>query len=89
MTLYLQKSKFFRRLNMSEATKVFKTSIVPAGESLEPVRTAKLTANSLTIEVFHVACFLVVFSFIFAGLWKRAVRAEKEERVSSTSQVNA
>ncbi|MDD0853587.1 hypothetical protein HBN50_10780 [Halobacteriovorax sp. GB3] len=63
----------------TKTVKVYPTSIVPKGEKLEPVRTAKYTASSLQVEVFHIGCFVVIFAFIFAGIWKAALRAEKAE----------
>ena len=68
--------------------KVFKSSIVPAGETIEPLRSSK-AIDSLTIELFHIACFLVIFSFLFAGLWRRAVKMEKREKTSNLSEVKA
>lgn len=75
---------------MSNTTaKVYETSIVPKGEQIEPVRTANKVANSTTIEVFHIMCFLGVFAFIFAGIWKRAVAQERAEKSSATDKVRA
>lgn len=57
--------------------KVYETSIIPPGSQIEPVREAKHIASSSTLEVFHIMCFLGVFAFIFAGIWRRAVAIEK------------
>lgn len=72
-----------------ENTKVYETSIVPKGEMLEPVRETAYVASSLTIEVLHVMTFFVIFAFIFAGIWKAAVRMEKREKEGSKSKVTA
>lgn len=72
-----------------QTNKVYKTSIVPAGEALEPVRTAKYVANSITIEVFHVACFIGVFAFIFAGIWKKALAQDRAEKAAASNKIKA
>lgn len=75
---------------MSTSTvKVYETSIIPAGSQIEPVREAKNVASSMTIEVFHILCFLGVFAFIFASIWKRAVAMERAEKSEATQNVKA
>lgn len=72
-----------------ENVKVYETSIIPKGEMIEPVRTAKYVAPSLTIEVLHIATFFVIFAFIFAGIWKSAVALERREKAGSRSKATA
>lgn len=69
--------------------KVFKTSIVASNSNLEPVRPSKNVASSMTIEVFHIACFIGVFAFIFAGIWKKAVAMDRAEKQAASSEVKA
>lgn len=66
--------------------KVYKTSIVPKGEAMVPVRPSGFVASSVQIEVLHIAVFILVFFCIFGGIWKAAVKNEKDEenRVNST-----
>lgn len=73
----------------TKAIKVYETSIIPAGSQIEPVREAKHIASSTTIEVFHIMCFLGVFAFIFAGIWKRAVAAERSSKREVAQELNA
>ncbi|EQC44019.1 hypothetical protein [Bacteriovorax sp. Seq25_V] len=73
----------------NQTVKVYQTSIVPKGEALEPVRPSKNVASSMTIEVFHIACFLGVFAFIFAGIWKKAVAMDRAAKAEATNKVNA
>ncbi len=62
------------------SAKVFKTSIVPDNSWIYPVRNQEMIASSLSIEVFHVACFIGVFAFIFASIWKTAVAIDRKEK---------
>lgn len=66
--------------------KVYETSIVPKGEKMVPARSHEMIASSLQIEVIHIIMFFIILFGIFAGLWKSAVQAEKEEenRANST-----
>lgn len=54
--------------------KVYKTSIVPDGGRIEPLRDHKTIASSFQIEVLHIAVFVGVLFFIFGGLWKAATK---------------
>ena len=69
--------------------KVFKTSIVASNSNLEPVRPSKNVASSLTIEVFHIACFIGVFAFIFAGIWKKAIAMDRAEKQTAGAKAKA
>ena len=73
----------------AQVAKVFKSSIVPTGEALEPVRTAKYIASSMTIEVIHILCFIAVFAAIFAGIWKKAVAMDRAEKANASQKVKA
>jgi len=66
--------------------KVYKTSIVPKGETMVPARPAGIVATSMQIEVVHIGVFILVFFCIFGGIWKAAIQKEKDEenRVNST-----
>jgi hypothetical protein len=65
--------------NETTNVKVYETSIVPKGEVMVPARTHEMVATSLQIEVVHILVFFIILFAIFAGLWKSAVLAEKEE----------
>ncbi|OIQ17147.1 MAG: hypothetical protein BM556_13115 [Bacteriovorax sp. MedPE-SWde] len=73
----------------AQNTKVFTSSIVPAGEQIVPVRPSKNVASSMTIEVFHIACFIGVFAFLFAGIWKKAVAMDRAEKKAAANKVEA
>jgi len=62
---------------MSNAIKVYETSIVPPGGRIEPIRSHKTIASSTQIEVLHIAVFVGVLFFIFGGLWKAAKATKK------------
>ena len=62
---------------MSNAIKVYETSIVPPGGRIEPIRSHKTIASSTQIEVLHIAVFVAVLFFIFGGLWKAAKATKK------------
>lgn len=49
---------------------VHKTSIVPKGGVMEPLRPTKSAMSSLGIEVIHIAVFLLVLVFLFGGILK-------------------
>jgi hypothetical protein len=68
---------------------VFKSSIVASNTNLEPVRPSKNVASSMTIEVFHIACFIGVFAFIFAGIWKKALAMDRAEKKTAAAKVEA
>ncbi|ATH08420.1 hypothetical protein BIY24_10805 [Halobacteriovorax marinus] len=65
--------------------KVYETSIVPKGEEMVPARKHEMIASSIQIEVVHVLVFFIVLFGIFGGLWKSAVKAEKEEENKANS----
>lgn len=62
-----------------QAVKVYKTSIIPEGGRMEPLRDHKMIATSLQVEVVHIIVFLAVISFIFGGLWKAATASAKKQ----------
>ncbi len=70
----------------NENVKVYETSIVPKGEVMVPARNHEMVATSLQIEIVHILVFFIILFAIFAGLWKAAVKAEKDEenRANST-----
>ena len=51
---------------------IHKTSIIPAGGHIEPIRSHKTIATSGQIELLHIAVFITVLFSIFGGLWKAA-----------------
>lgn len=65
--------------------KVYETSIVPKGEKMVPARKHEMVATSMQIEVVHILVFFIILFGIFAGLWKAAVKAEKEEENKANS----
>lgn len=83
------KNYFGDTLMSTSTVKVYETSIIPPGSQIEPVREAKNVASSMTIEVFHVLCFLGVFAFIFAGIWRRAVAQERAAKNQVSEGVKA
>ena len=62
---------------MSNVNKVYKTSIVPEGSVIEPVRDHKMIASTTAIEVLHVLVFFAIIAFIFGGLWKAATKKKE------------
>jgi len=56
----------------TKAIKVYPSSIVPAGQKLEPVRDAKFIASSFSVELVHIIVFVTLITVIFGGLWKVA-----------------
>jgi hypothetical protein len=74
---------------MSTTNKVYKTSIVPQGETLVPARKDQMTATSMQIEVVHVAIFVFVLYAMFIGIWKAAAKTEKDaENKAAASGLN-
>lgn len=67
---------------MSNATKVYETSIVPPGGRIEPLRTHKTIASVTQIEVLHIAVFVGILFFIFGGLWKAATATKKSAAIA-------
>lgn len=65
-------------------TKVFASSIVPATEKLEPIRTNQEQMSSVTIELVHIISFLVVIYFIFGRSIIKALKKEKRHSIKST-----
>ncbi len=55
----------------------FPPSIVPPGEKLEPTRPMAAHISSLTIEVFHVFCFIALVVFISGVLFKAKCKSIK------------
>lgn len=74
---------------MSNTVKVYKTSIVPKGEQMVPVRKDQMVASSMQIEVVHIGMFLFVLFAMFAGIWKSASKAERDaENAAGASGLN-
>lgn len=71
-----------------QAVKVYKTSIIPEGGRMEPLRDHKMIATSLQVEVVHIIVFLAVISFIFGGLWKAAKNADVEAKTKGRAKAN-
>ncbi len=70
---------------MSSTAKQYKTSIVPQGEEMVPARKNETIASSMQIEVLHIGIFIFILYCMFAGIWKAAAKAEKDEDNKASS----
>lgn len=57
---------------MSGNKESMKTSIVPAGGRIEPLREHETTLTTIQIDIVHIAIFLSVIFIFFAKPWKEA-----------------
>jgi len=58
-------------------SKVYKTSIIPAGEKLETLGQNQAQASSFSIEIIHIVFFVGIILFIFKTLWKESKETNK------------
>lgn len=52
----------------------YPTSIKPIKAQLEPVRPTAAEMPTITVEVIHVAVFVLIIAFIFLSMWKDATK---------------
>ena len=50
----------------------FPTSIKPIKAKLEPIRPTAAEMPTITVEVIHVAVFVLITAFIFLSMWNEA-----------------